>query len=169
MTPPSLESAREILADAASRARESRDPFAELAAAAIHVVLDALASRFATRTEFSPSTEYTPREMRLIAERDAALKRAEFAEGNVDHLEAKVMRQASAIECKHPVFAADVTEHAWEDGVGVVVDAAVRCATCGVHYYNARDARADGVFPQADAARRAALDAWRVGSVRAIR
>ena len=68
--------------------------------------------------------------------------------------------QTSATECEHPEFTAEVTDHPWEDGSGVLVDAAVRCTTCGVHYYNARDARADGVFKQVDVARRAALDAW---------
>lgn len=68
--------------------------------------------------------------------------------------------QTSAIECKHPEFTCDIVEHPWEDGSGVVADAAVRCTGCGMHLYNASDAREAGVFPQADAARRAALDAW---------
>lgn len=42
MTPPSLNVAREILANAAAKARESGDPFNEIAASAIDVVLAAL-------------------------------------------------------------------------------------------------------------------------------
>lgn len=45
MTPPSLDSAREILSAAATQARSSGDPVAELAAAAIDVVLASLDAR----------------------------------------------------------------------------------------------------------------------------
>jgi hypothetical protein len=51
MTPPSLEVAREILADAAANARASGDPFNEIAAAAIDVVLAQLVTSEAVRSE----------------------------------------------------------------------------------------------------------------------
>ena len=44
--------------------------------------------------------DYTPREMRLIAERDAALSRAEVAEGNVALLRTAGQREIEALRGK---------------------------------------------------------------------
>lgn len=71
------------------------------------------------------------------------------------------MMNNSLIECEHTQFTADVTADAWDDGRGAVVVSSVRCTGCGVHYYNARDARTDGVYQQVEEARLTALDAHR--------
>lgn len=66
-------------------------------------------------------------------------------------------------ECQHQELVADVFEHAWDDGRGVVVGADVRCTACGARFLNAREMRAAGVFTRGDAVRRAALDARAAG------
>ena len=57
MTPPSLEDAREILSNAATTARASGDPFAEIGASAIDVVLAELGRRGRWESLESPAME----------------------------------------------------------------------------------------------------------------
>lgn len=70
-------------------------------------------------------------------------------------------------ECPHRHLGHELVRDQWDDGSGEVIDVKVICNACGVHFRNAREARAAGVFDRVDALRRTVIDATRGQTVTA--